>query len=45
MEASDDATLILGVQEGITKEKFKEKVDKKDFENLFKTVKVKKVTL
>ena len=42
MEASDDATLILGVQEGITKEKFKEKVDKKDFENLFKTVKVKK---
>lgn len=42
MEASEDATLILGVQEGITKEKFKKKVDKKDFENLFKTVKVKK---
>ena len=29
MEASEDATLILGIKEGITKEIFKEKVEKK----------------
>lgn len=42
MEASSDATLILGIKEGITKEIFKEKVDKKEFDGLFKTIKVKK---
>lgn len=42
MEASEDATLILGVKEGVTKESFKEKVEKKDFTELFNTVKVKK---
>lgn len=42
MEASEDATLILGVKDGITKEIFKEKVDKKEFDGLFNTVKVKK---
>lgn len=42
MEASSDATLILGIKEGITKEIFKEKVDKKEFNGLFKTIKVKK---
>lgn len=42
MEASEDATLILGVKEGINKEIFKEKVDKKEFDGLFNTVKVKK---
>ena len=34
MEASEDATLILGVKEGITKEIFKDKVEKREFENL-----------
>lgn len=42
MEASDDATLILGIKEGVTKEIFKEKVVAKDFTDLFNTVKVKK---
>ena len=42
MEASEDATLILGIKEGITKEIFKEKVEKKDFPDLFNTIKVKK---
>lgn len=42
MEASSDATLILGINDGITKEIFKEKVNKKEFDGLFKTVKVKK---
>lgn len=42
MEASEDATLILGVKEGITKEIFKEKIEKREFENLFNTVQVKK---
>lgn len=42
MEASEDATLILGVKEEVTKEIFKEKVEKKDFTDLFNTVKVKK---
>lgn len=42
MEASDDATLILGVKDGITKEIFKEKVENKDFSDIFNTVKVKK---
>lgn len=42
MDASDDATLILGVKKGVTKEIFKKKVAAKDFTNLFNTVKVKK---
>lgn len=42
MEASEDATLILGVKDGVTKDIFKEKVEKKDFTDLFNTIKVKK---
>lgn len=42
MEASDDATLILGIKDGITKEIFKERVEAKEFDGLFNTVKVKK---
>lgn len=42
MEASEDAVLILGMQDGITKHKFLEKVSKNDFDGLFKEVKVKK---
>lgn len=42
MEASDDATLILGIKDGITKEIFKERVEVKEFDGLFNTVKVKK---
>lgn len=42
MEASEEATLILGIKDGITKELFKEKVDKKEFDGLFNHVKVKK---
>lgn len=42
MEASEDATLILGVKDGITREEFTTKVKNKDFTNLFNTTKVKK---
>ncbi len=42
MEATDDAELILGINESITKEEFKEKTKNKDFNHLFNTVKVKK---
>ncbi|WP_462425455.1 type I phosphomannose isomerase catalytic subunit [Fusobacterium varium] len=42
MEASDDATLILGIKDGITKEIFKERVEAKEFDGLFNTVKIKK---
>ncbi|ERK55109.1 mannose-6-phosphate isomerase, class I [Leptotrichia sp. oral taxon 879 str. F0557] len=42
MEASDDATLIMGMKPGITKEKFLEKVEKNDFDGLFKEKTVKK---
>lgn len=42
MEASEDATLILGVKEGVTKDIFKKKVESKDFSELFNTIKVKK---
>jgi len=42
MEASDDATLILGMKPGITKEKFLEKVKKNDFDGLFEEKSVKK---
>ena len=42
MEASDDATLIMGIKSGITKEKFLEKVEKNDFDGLFEEKTVKK---
>lgn len=42
MEASEDATLILGVKDGVTKDIFKKKVESKDFSGLFNTIKVKK---
>ena len=42
MEASDDATLILGMKPGVTKEKFLEKVKKNDFDGLFEEKTVKK---
>ncbi|MGL5175348.1 MAG: type I phosphomannose isomerase catalytic subunit, partial [Cetobacterium sp.] len=42
MEASEDAKLILGLKPEITPEIYKEKVDKKDFTNLFNEVSVKK---
>lgn len=42
MEASEDATLILGVKDGVTKDIFKKKVESKDYSDLFNTIKVKK---
>ena len=42
MEASSDAKLILGLKKEITPEIFKEKMEKKDFTNLFNEVNVKK---
>lgn len=42
MEASEDATLILGVKDEVTKDIFKKKVESKDFSDLFNTIKVKK---
>ncbi|MBC2850855.1 class I mannose-6-phosphate isomerase [Cetobacterium sp. 8H] len=42
MEASEDAKLILGLKKEITPEIYKEKVENKDFSNLFNEVSVKK---
>ena len=42
MEASDDAVLIMGMKEGVTKEKFLEKTKNNDFTDLFEEIKVKK---
>lgn len=42
IEASPDAKLILGLKEGITKDRFREKIQNKDFKDLFNEVKVKK---
>lgn len=42
MDASGDAELILGLNEGITKEEFIEKTKKNDFSGLFNKIKVKK---
>lgn len=42
IEASDDAKLILGMKNGITKEKFIEKAEKNDFENMFEVRSIKK---
>ena len=42
IDASEDAKLIMGLKEGITREKFLNKVLKKDFTNMFNTIKVEK---
>lgn len=42
MEASDDALLIMGMKEGITKEKFLEKAENNDFTDMFEEITVKK---
>lgn len=42
MEATDDALLIMGMKEGMTKEKFLEKANNNDFSDMFETIKVKK---
>ncbi|MGL4392457.1 MAG: type I phosphomannose isomerase catalytic subunit [Fusobacteriaceae bacterium] len=42
LDASDDATLILGVKDNITKENFLPKFQKKEFDDIFNVVKVKK---
>lgn len=42
LDASPDATLIMGVKEGVTKENFLERFARKDFDSLFNIVKVKK---
>lgn len=42
IDASPDAKLIMGLASGITKEKFQEKVNKKDFSGIFNEISVKK---
>ncbi len=42
MEASDDALLIMGMKEGITKEKFLGKAENNDFTDMFEEITVKK---
>lgn len=42
IEASQDAKLILGVKEGVSKEEFEEKSKNKEFKDLFNVVSVKK---
>lgn len=42
MDASEDAKLILGMADGVTKEEFEIKVKDRDFKNLFREVSVKK---
>lgn len=42
IDASSDAKLIMGLSQGITREKFEEKVKNKDFSDLFNIVSVKK---
>ena len=42
MEASDDALLIMGMKEGMTKEKFLEKAENNDFDDMFEKITVKK---
>ncbi|MGL6168236.1 MAG: type I phosphomannose isomerase catalytic subunit [Fusobacteriaceae bacterium] len=42
LEASPDATLILGTKEGITQENFLDKFEKKEFDHIFNIVSVKK---
>ncbi len=42
MDATDDAELILGITDGVSKEKFEEKTSQKNFDGLFNIIKVKK---
>lgn len=42
MDATHDAKLILGLDSNISKDKFIEKIKKKDFNNMFNIVKIKK---
>lgn len=42
MQASDDAVMIMGMKDGVTKEKFLEKTKNNDFSDLFEEIKVKK---
>lgn len=42
MEASDDAQLILGIKDGVSKEEFSKKAGNKDFDGIFNIVDVKK---
>lgn len=42
IEASDDASLIIGTKDGITRDNFLEKFEKKEFDSIFNIVKVKK---
>lgn len=42
LDASDDATLIMGTKLGVTKENFLEKFEKKEFDDIFNIVNVKK---
>ncbi len=42
MDASEDAELVIGVAQGVTKSKFIEKTKKNDFSELFNKIKVKK---
>ena len=42
IDASEDAKLIMGLADGVTKEKFQEKVSNKDFTDIFNVISVKK---
>lgn len=42
IDASEDAKLIMGLKDGVTKKIFKEKVEKGDFNDIFNIVSVKK---
>ena len=42
IDASEDAKLIMGLADGVTKEKFQEKVKNKDFSDIFNVISVKK---
>lgn len=42
VDASSDAKIILGVKDGVTKDRFKEKVEHDDFSDIFREVQVKK---
>lgn len=42
LDASQDATLIMGTKDGITRENFLEKFEKKEFQDIFNIIKVKK---
>lgn len=42
LDASEDATLIMGTKKGVTAENFLEKFQKKEFDDIFNIIKVKK---